>query len=359
VTSAGVTVLQYGVHDIGYPRNARVRRFLESLPGVTVRVAPRSRAGHRLRRAADDLRALWCGSRGADVLLLSEMRLTHAPLVRLVGWLRHARVVVDGFIGLHETAVGDWGSTSSTSFRAARFALQDRLALASADLYLIDTPVRAAAVSQRASGSRPVLALPVGAPAWARFTPAEASDDLRILYYGNYLPLHGTELVVEALARLAPHRSFHATFVGGGARRPAIQEAVRRAGISGRCTFLDPVPEERLPSLVAETDVVLGVFGSSAKARTVVANKVWQGIASGRFVVTQDGPALAEVRVLADGLLLTTEPGSADSLCDVLAAVDPGSLPRSAATCSDRVEEHVSAAYEALGRWILRDGSHP
>jgi glycosyltransferase involved in cell wall biosynthesis len=354
-----VRVFQYGVHDASYPRNARVRRYLDSLDGVEVSTALRARSGGRLRRALDDLRALWRGAQRADVVLLSEFRLTHAPLVKAVAAFVGARTVVDGFVGLHETAVGDWGRLAPRSFRARRLALHDRLAVRSADLYLIDTEVRAEAIRRTHPGAA-VLALPVGAPSWAAHRPHPGEVDptrpVHFLYYGNYIPLHGLDLVVDAFSALDPAVDFRVTFLGDGGMRPRIEARVAEAGWASRATFLDSVREVELAAHIASADVVLGVFGDSEKARTVLANKVWQGLASGRVVVTQAGAALDDLPAEARALTVASKPGDAGSLARAL--VESTQLrPGNAERVRDRLEQSVSERYAPLGRWLVEQPS--
>lgn len=348
-------VLYYGVHDVDYPRNQRIRRFLAG-QGHSVSVVSRARLGGRLRRAWSDLTGLVHGARSADVIVLSEFRLTHAPLVWLVARLVGARVVVDGFVGLHETAVGDHRAHHRRSLRARVFEMQDRLALAAADLFLIDTEVRAEAVRAASACGTRVLALPVGAPAWAIHRRSTPAGPLRILYYGNYIPLHGLDVVVDALDELAGRRAFHVTLLGDGALRPAVERRVRASLWSASAAFREPVPEQRLADVIADADVVLGVFGSSEKAGSVIANKVWQGLACGRPVVTQDSPALADLPEAVSPLLAATAPGDAHSLAQVLADLE---TPDAAASqnAARALEASVAERFEALDEWIQQSVS--
>jgi len=348
-------VLQYGVHDPSYPRNSRVREHLRGLPGVTVAVQPRARGGRRPVRALRDLAGLLRGARGADVLLLAEFRLTHAPLLRLAALVTRARVVVDAFVGLHETVVGDERRADPRSLRARRLALQDALALRSADLVLVDTAPRALALRRAARGRVPVLPLAVGAPGWARWCPLPAADPdgaLRLLYYGGYLPLHGVDLVLDALAELRGRRAYRAVFVGAGDRRAAAEARAGELGLSDVVTFVDPVPEAELAEHIRACDVVLGVFGSSPKARGVVANKVWQGLARGRVVVTQGGPALDGLREVVGEQLVAVEPGSPAALAEALARVDVPAACAGSRGVDDALERLATGSYGALTGWI-------
>jgi hypothetical protein len=354
--SATIRVVHYGAHDLGYPRGRRVRDHLASLEGVELVTVPRSRAGSRLRRAAADVAGLWRASSGADVIVLAEFRTTHAPLVRAVAGLRGARVVVDGFIGLHETVVVDRGDAPARSSRARRLALHDALAVRCSDLYLIDTEPRAADVRRR-PGAGAVAALAVGAPSWATWRPAAAPHpELRVLYYGGYIALHGVDLVVEALALASSRREVRAVFVGDGACRAQAEQIVRELGLERLCRFVDPVPESGLLPHLEWADVVLGVFGTSPKARSVVANKVWQGLACGRVVVTQSTPALDDVADVVGGQLVQVAGRTPRALADRLVALDPSSALVGTPGVHERLESLVARSYRPLTQFVLSEG---
>jgi hypothetical protein len=67
------------------------------------------------------------------------------------------------------------------------------------------------------------------------------------------------------------------------------------------------MPEARLADHVRAADIVMGVFGSSDKAKSVIPNKVWQGLACGAIVVTQRSPALEEIEAIVGEQLVQTE----------------------------------------------------
>ncbi|GAA4678849.1 hypothetical protein GCM10025780_24750 [Frondihabitans cladoniiphilus] len=349
-------MLQYAVHDPEYPRNRRVREFLSALPEVVVATHERSRSRSRARRIREDLTALFVSGRRSDVILLSEMRLTQALPASCAARLFGARLIVDGFIGLHETAVGDWQHLRRGSLRARRLRLLDALAVRVADLYLIDTEMRAESIRSERSGAA-VLSLPVGAPAWARPTRSTATGPLRILYYGNYIPLHGLDLVMDALDLLAVSHEFEIDLVGSGSARPALEQRAREAVDPRRYHFSDPIPEGALAEAIHRADVVLGVFGESEKAGGVVANKVWQGLACGRAVVTRDSSALDEIASAAGPLLHRTIPGSAESLAETLAALALAPRPPVDAEVAARLEAVVARSYDRLADWLVSDAA--
>jgi glycosyltransferase involved in cell wall biosynthesis len=104
-----------------------------------------------------------------------------------------------------------------------------------------------------------------------------------ILYHGAYLPLHGTETIVEA-ARMTQGTGIHWDFLGWGAYKAATEEKAK--GITN-ITFLNKVPYVDVPKVIAAHDVVLGVFGTTAKAARVIGNKVYECMACARPTINE------------------------------------------------------------------------
>lgn len=343
-------VAYVGIHDPAYPRNARIRAALESA-GLSVTRSGKSR-NRGVRNAVAELRSAWTSSRGTRVIVVSEFGLKLVPGAWLVSRLRRIPLIVDGFVGLAETHIDDWATTRRSSVKGTAYRLVDALAATLADAFLIDTRVRADAViaryPRRNTGN--TFAIPVGAPAWARPVERPVQDGpLRVLYYGNYIPLHGLPLIVEAVGMANRRRPIQLTLIGAGEGRPPIEAAVEEAGLDAITTFLDPVPEAALRAQIGANDVVLGVFGGSAKARSVLANKVWQGLACGRAVVTQDSPALDELRPLVGGQLIATEPGVAMSLASALESFD---ATRCFADRAGALEEYARSQTMHVLNWL-------
>ncbi len=309
-------IVYFRVSDPSYPRNSRIRAAINAYPSLHVSMIGREREVGRVVGILREYQQLWKESQGATAIILAEFSNSQALVTRVVAWLRGARFIVDGFIGLHETAVLDWKRYSPRSFRAIRLRLLDWIAVRCSDVYLIDTTMRAEAIRRkyRIDRTERVQAIPVGAPDWATWSrPTRAKGmPLRLLYYGNYIPLHGVPLFLKGLS--LAKCDWRLKMIGDGPSREAIKRLAMDLGVDKRVTFLDPVPEADLLPMIQQSDVVLGVFGNSPKATSVVANKVWQGLACGRHVLTQGSAAIEELRPIVGGLLVATEQGSATSI---------------------------------------------
>jgi glycosyltransferase involved in cell wall biosynthesis len=60
-------------------------------------------------------------------------------------------------------------------------------------------------------------------------------------------------------------------------------------------SFTEWIPYEQLAEKMAQAHVCLGIFGEGGKARRVIPNKVFQGLATGMPVITGDSPASREL----------------------------------------------------------------
>lgn len=352
----------YGrVWDPAYPRNSRIRSYLVSRFGAEIAVTRRYE-GSRTRRILHDVATMLFGLHGKQLYILAEFSLPYAVLLWIVARLNRGVLIVDGFVGQYETMVDDWKKAEPGSARARWYALVDRVAYRLADLVLIDTRVRARALAAAHPGTE-VLSLPVGAPAWAvPAGPRRRRGDAvtNVLYYGNYIPLHGLPVVLDAVRRAGRLTGLSVTLVGDGTPRREIERRASALGVAGSCRFLDPVPEEELADHLAQADIVLGIFGDSDKARTVIANKVWQGLASGRTVVTRTSPALAEIADVCGDQLVQVDGADDEELAEALAAalvrlatadvtVETGTVETDTAAA---LAGYVDAEYAAFGRRV-------
>lgn len=289
-----------------YPRNQAVRNYM-SRQGFEVVVIPRQdRRLFLIAWAGLVVRAL--KYRGPfDIVILSEFSIQYAVSAKLISLRFGCPLIIDAFVGLHESIVGDWETVRPSSIRAIGLFAVDRLAACLANFLLIDTNIRRQALLERTR--TPVLTLPVGAPTWAQPEPPSCRGNgrIRVLYYGNYIPLHGLQYVMDNIKALKNRERFEFVFVGNGSLRPGIEAQVDELEMENVISFCDAVEVDELVREIYAANVVLGVFGESPKASSVLANKVWQGLACGRLVVTRKSEALRELGMLPSNQVLAVD----------------------------------------------------
>ena len=168
---------------------------------------------------------------------------------------------------------------------------------------------------------------------------APATGPFRVLYHGAYLPLHGTEYIVEA-ARMTEGEGIQWDFLGWGAYKAATE--AKAAGISN-IRFLDKVPYVDVPKVICAHDVVLGVFGTTEKASRVIGNKVYECMACARPTVnefcTGYPPEARDCRAIK-----FIPPGDARAIADAVRAYRADWANRDAyfAAARDFFERHLS-----------------
>ncbi len=225
--------------------------------------------------------------------------------VLLARWVagRSVRIVFAPLVSVTETLVVDRERYRPGSLAARLFMALDRACFRVADVVVIDTEEhRRYLVELGADPSRVLVchlgvdteAFPlVGEEATTGRGPADGDAPLEVLYFGQYLPLHGLDVIVDAVARLAHRTDLEFVFIGTGDERSRVEREVRAS--RARARFIDWVDYEDLGRRVARADIVLGIFGASRKAKMVVPNKVYEAAALGRAIVTADSPAIREV----------------------------------------------------------------
>jgi glycosyltransferase involved in cell wall biosynthesis len=116
-----------------------------------------------------------------------------------------------------------------------------------------------------------------------------------VFYYGAYLPLHGTEVIIQAADRLRSRRDIHFTIGGEGMRFAAVQRMAADLALPN-VELVGWIPLETLPDYIARADLCLGGhFSRVPKAQRVIATKVFQFMAMAKPTIVGDSPAIREI----------------------------------------------------------------
>ena len=214
-----------------------------------------------------------------------------------VARLRGHKILFDAFIPLHDTLVRDRAMAPPDGL-AARLAWKiERRALTLADIVIVDTDQHgdfyAAEFGIPRDRFQTVL---VGAePAFwdARKAPSAAAAKGRftVLFYGQLIPLHGLDTILDAVRR-TQGEPIDWLLVGSGQEEPKLRKFLGEYA-GGNVTWRPWVDYAQLPALIASADVTLGIFGTSDKAARVIPNKVFQALAAGKPLITRESPAMA------------------------------------------------------------------
>ncbi|MFH1755149.1 MAG: glycosyltransferase family 4 protein [Candidatus Latescibacterota bacterium] len=314
----------FGGYIENYPRSAVLRKGLEKL-GVPVSSC---RVHHKKRlpaRYAALIAAYLRSNRDFSVIYVPEFRHKDVPLAWLIGKLSGKKVVFDPLVSRYDTKVHDRGDAPERSVQAWHNRNLDRLSLALPDLVLADTQAHADYyISELGASPAKVRILPVGVDE-ELFKPKAAGQGMesndghrraatKVLFFGNYLPLHGVPTIVRAANLLRARQDIEFELLGGGQTFPEVEALVLREQ-ADNIHLLPRIPIESLPDKISSATFCLGIFGQTDKASRVVPNKVYQCMAMAKAVITARSPAMLE-RFADDDSLCLVPPGDAQALAD-------------------------------------------
>ncbi len=260
------------------------------------------------------------------------------PLARLRG----AKICWDMFLSLYDTTVIDRGLLRRGSLAARLLFASEWLSTRAADRVLLDTRAQADYISQLFTlPSTKLGAFQVGAETelFVRADLPPTTSPLKVLFYGQFIPLHGLDTIVEAIAlvegrTVGPALRF--TIVGTGQEEARIDAliAAKRLRSVERIKWVE---FRGLPALIASSAICLGVFARAGKGTRVIPNKVFQILSVGRPLISMDSPAIREL--VEPGLALRlVPPGDAPALAEAIIA-----LARDLSTAGGARSLHQSA----------------
>ena len=204
--------------------------------------------------------------------------------------LRRAQVIVDAFISIYDTAVCDRQLLAPTHLLARLLRWIERRAYNRADLIIVDTPENARFLRTTFGlDSDRVVDIPLSTNE-RDYAPAEyepVGDQIRVLFIGTFVPLHGAETIVRAAQRLRHRDDIEFRLIGDGQDAKAIERLL--GGVPTEITWIrDWHSPGELAEEIRQADICLGIFGQSAKAQRVCPLKIYMYAAIGRPIVTAD-----------------------------------------------------------------------
>lgn len=152
------------------------------------------------------------------------------------------------------------------------------------------------------------------------FRPAAVSNEIRtelapgsdtiVLYAGLHGYAQGLGQVLEAAARLRDLQGLSIVLIGDGPEKPNLVKRACSEGLDN-VRFLDPVPRERMPAILASADIALvplkqRLFGA-------VPSKLYEAMGSGLPVVLMTGGEAEDI-VTESGAGVVVPPGDVEAL---------------------------------------------
>lgn len=199
-------------------------------------------------------------------------------------------VVLDAFISLHDTVVNDRKLLSPGNWLSILLQRIEKKAYSFADLIIVDTP-------QNASYLCNEFTLPESKVVDVPLSTDEENFQLhpylpnarvcRVLFIGTFVPLHGIATILEAAQRLKENRDIQFMIIGDGQTAASVEEMLDDQSVNLIWDRSWKTPAE-LANLIHESDICLGIFGTSEKAQRVCPLKLYAYAACGRAIISGD-----------------------------------------------------------------------
>ena len=240
------------------------------------------------------LRAYWPLRSSYDVMVLGYTGQFDAFIARPLTWLARRPLVLDLCMSLY-LIVTQRGLSREHRFTSRFVYCCEWLACRFPDLLILDTPeyVQYFCDTYDISADRFRL-VPAGADdqIFRPLPPRTPDDQFRVVFHGTFIPNgHGIEVILRAADCLRDHPEILFELIGDGQAKAAAVALVKSLALPN-VKFTGWVPKAELPTRLAQADVILGVFGTTAHVFLTIPNKIFEGLAMRKPVITRDGPAV-------------------------------------------------------------------
>jgi len=267
------------------------------------------------------------GQRAGGALLLAYPAIPDIFAAWPIARLRGHKIILDAFISLHDTVVTDRAMVGPNSLTARLIWGVEWLALHLADIILVDTDQHGDFFAKQFGIARDRFqTILVGAEPefWnvrtsKRAKPPIASRLPTVLFYGQLIPLHGLDAIIDAI-RLTEREPIHWLLIGSGQEEPKLQRFLDPY-LNDKVTWLPWIDYTELPAAIADASIALGIFGTSDKAGRVIPNKAFQILAAGRPLITRSSPAMARLAKRYPNSIKTVPPGDGRALAEAIRGV--------------------------------------
>lgn len=293
-------VCYFGQYDLNYSRNNIIRQGLNSLGVEVINCQVDIKVQQRVPKYSNLIRKYFSVMRSIQAIIVAETNHPIMFLAKLLADFSHVPLVFDPFISRYDTLVIDRQSIPADTKYARYLYWIDRLSMNLADNVLADTFEHGMYYKNSLHTYRPITVVPIGAnnkifnPRTPTNVKRESFDTLKIIFWGTFIPLQGIQYILEAAAILQQnHIHVNIIIAGNGQTYLQMHRIAENLELSN-VTFLDFIPLIELPKYICDADLVLGIFGDTAKAQRVVPNKLYEGLAMAKPVITGASPAIFE-----------------------------------------------------------------
>ena len=292
-------ICYFGAYNSEYPRNHILRKGLQ-LNGVDIVECAIPADVQLWKRNFALLGKYIKSSHHFDAIVVAETNQFVVPLAKCLSIVTGTPLIFDVFFSLYDSYVKDRQTVKEHSVKAGLFSWIDRFSMMLSDVVIADTRQHRQYYHERFNiPADKIDIVYIGyddelfQPRRSRLEQGEPSP-FTVVFTGSFIPLHGIDYILKAAKILEEHQDIRFEFAGAGQTYKAMLSLADNLGLEN-CVFSGPVPLLQIPELLANADICLGIFGETEKTTRVIPNKVYEGLAMKKPVLTGDSPAIREV----------------------------------------------------------------
>ncbi len=240
------------------------------------------------------------------------------PLAKVI----HKRpIIYFAAFSIYDTLVNDRKKIKKDSFKAKFVHFVDKIACKWSDLIILESTEEKQYFCKEFGLPKEKFGLcPLSADE-SIFFPNNEEEKIKnkftVLFFGSFIPLHGIDIIVKAATILRKNEEIVFKICGDGQTKPEITKMISDQKIKN-IELLGIVSKNVLLENIHSSDVCLGIFGSTTKARKVLTNKVFQILASKKPLITMESPTTKEYQLVDKKNCLLVPPANPEKLAEVI-----------------------------------------
>jgi len=233
-----------------------------------------------------------------DLMIIPWRGILTLPLAKLI---HRKPIIYFPAFSIYDTLVNDRKKIKKNSFKAKFIHFVDKQSCKWVDKIVLESTEEINYfVNEFGLPKEKFCQLPLAADESIFFPTSTSLSDKNqfvVLFFGTFIPLHGIETIVKSAAILKNHYDISYIICGDGQTKPQIEKIIKKNNLKN-VKLLGLVSKETLVENIKNSDVCLGIFGNTLKARKVVTNKGFQILASKKPLITMESPAAIEFHLV-------------------------------------------------------------
>jgi len=286
-----MTICYFGIYNKNYSRN---KILISGLRKNGVKVIECNSRRPSLLKYFDLIFQYWKIRKQFNLIVVGFPGQTIVLLAKLIS---RKKIIFDAFLSVYDSYVFDRKTTPPKSLKAKYYWFLDWLSCKLADKVLLDTNEHIKYFSETFGLKREKFScIFIGADD-AIFYPREIKKDIvqfLIHFHGTYIPLQGIKYIIEA-ANILRGKSIVFHLIGSGQEYKDIKKKIVSLKLQNMVKLIDFIPIKEVSRYIAKSDICLGIFGDTNKAKRVIPNKLYECIAMKKPVITADTIAIREI----------------------------------------------------------------